>query len=51
MDYPFKIEESIELFIYLYYGNYFKNDYINSLDYYKNSLNARKELINLPYLR
>ena len=48
-DYSFKIEESIYLFKYLYDSKYFDNLYITNLDYYKNSLNAKKEIINLSY--
>ena len=49
IDYPSKIQETISLFTYLYFGKYFSYNYITELDYYKNSLNAKKELINLTY--
>ena len=47
--FPRKNEERIVLFKYLYNENYFTNNYIIDLDYYKNSLKAKAELINLTY--
>jgi len=49
LDYPEKIQETISLFTYLYFGKYFTYNYIIELDYYKNSINAKNELINLTY--
>ena len=49
IDYPNKIEETISLYTYLYFGKYFSYNYITELDYYKNSINAKKELMNLTY--
>ena len=49
LDYPHIIQEQISLFTYLYFGKYFSYNYIIELDYYKNSINAKKELINLTF--
>ena len=47
--YPRKIEERIVLYKYLYNEKYFTNKNIKSLDYYKSSIKAKDELINLTY--
>jgi len=49
VDYPNKIQDTISLYTYLYFGKYFSYNYITELDYYKNSINAKKELHNLTY--
>ena len=49
VDYPNNIQQTISLYTYLYFGKYFSYNYITELDYYKNSINAKKELINLTY--
>jgi len=49
LDYPENIQETISLFTYLYFGKYFTYNYITELDYYKNSINAKKELVNITY--
>jgi len=49
LDYPENIQETISLYTYLYNEKYFSYNYITELDYYKNSINAKKELINLTY--
>jgi len=49
IDYPENIQETISLYTYLYNGKYFLNNYITKLDYYKSSINAKKQLINLTY--
>ena len=49
VEYPYKIEERIALFTYLYFAKYFTYNYITELDYYKNSINSKKELMKLPY--
>ena len=49
LDYPDNIEQTISLYTFLYNGNYLSYRNIRELDYYKNSINAKKELINLTY--
>jgi len=49
IDYPNNIKETISLYTYLYFGKYFSYNYITELEYYKNSLKAKEELINLTY--
>ena len=47
--FPGIIEERISLFSYLSSAKYFTYDYITELDYYKNSINAKKDIIKLIY--
>ena len=49
VSFPGIIEERIALFSYLNSAKYFTYSYITELDYYKNSINAKKDIIKLNY--